>query len=1309
MRPADRRARLALGAAAAVAALGLAGCPSSSSGGGTRRTPRTVAFDPSVVVNDDLAGSADRDTGSKNGRRNVAVAGDRVFAVFEDDRNGSGSVEVLLARSDDGGATFGSNVVVAPTDFVIRAAIPSGGDALDPAITVASGGLFGGFLNDAYTVEVVTGGPLDGTAQVRITSELGDDVAALQPVFDGIAIALGGNGATITFTSVDPLAQLVADQTFSIVVKRPDQKAPAVVVGPDGDDVFVAWSEDADGLGPRVLVATSPNAGVSFDPPVLVDDAVDVGQKRPSLALDEAGVLTVVFGASDIFLDRSVDGGNTFGADIPVSGAAVASFLFDFEDGLPAGWQADGAVWEVGAPTAGPGFAFSGENVFATILDADYPNDVGPDEGDLTTQSFDLSGFSEVRLAFRHNFTIENNFDGGRVQVSTTGANGVFLDVTPDGGYPGNLVGNGAGVFTGGPFPAADAYALAVFDLTALAAGAADVVIRFRFESDGSVTDEGWFVDDVSLVASNGSFAFENPSVAVAPTGPIFVAAERRDVGRVVNDVVVFRSDDGGATFEAPIIANDLDPEALRSDPTLVVLDDAGERLLLAWADTRFDVDGRGARDVFVARSDDGGASFSDDLQVNDADSLRSDEGGPSLALAGNGVVGIAWDGEVIDTSNPEGLTPFFDSSRDGGVTFGPDVAVTDAVPGQADARGASLGMLDDGTPVVVWAEDRVSLVRGRDDVRAALGTNIAPAAVDADDVDATVVAGGDDVTFLLERLPIQVTGAAPIPAAVTATGRFVTARIDPVDFDVLVTSGGALDGTAVVDVTAVERGTLIPVEDANIVANNVVGAPVISGDPVVLTDDGAGEAAIVFDDLGLDAELVAGQRFRVRTVDGFAVAGQLDPGTDELLFAIELPRDALSLSIVLAGPAGSDDALENNLDLAVRLGAPPVVRFGSTGVQGDLVADDASEAQGTTIEEVTLSAVGPAPVDDLNEAVLAAGETAFVLVQRGVGVVGEVDFTLTIGVDDAATAGGGNAELGLGASFGPRVVRNAPTDGDDEADPLLTERIEVGFDRFLDPDDVVAPGSVELLRLPDLIPVAANVELDQARRSILVTPLDDPLTPDLYRVVVDGSVRDVLGRRLGQAAVSDFATRPFRVHIDEGFEDGAPAGFIVVGGVFEFGAPTSGPGRAFEGNAVLATVLDADYPNDADVFVLLPTVDLTDARTAVLSFFHNFDIEFGFDGARVEVSTTGAGGPFVVLEPIVPDGYPAFADDGQPAFGNVFGQPFPAETEYAEAVFDLTSLAGNAEVSVRLVFKSDGSVTAPGWFIDRLRLESTQ
>jgi hypothetical protein len=96
-------------------------------------------------------------------------------------------------------------------------------------IEATTAGTFSGPEDDIYVVEVVTGGILDGTAVVDITSVRGDESLAV-PVTSGQLIDLGvaGRGATITFSEVVPDVELIAGDRWTVeCCAESDEVGPA--------------------------------------------------------------------------------------------------------------------------------------------------------------------------------------------------------------------------------------------------------------------------------------------------------------------------------------------------------------------------------------------------------------------------------------------------------------------------------------------------------------------------------------------------------------------------------------------------------------------------------------------------------------------------------------------------------------------------------------------------------------------------------------------------------------------------------------------------------------------------------------------------------------------------------------------------------------------------------------------------------------------------------------------------------------------------------------------------------------------------
>ena len=216
------------------------------------------------------------------------------------------------------------------------------------------------------------------------------------------------------------------------------------------------------------------------------------------------------------------------GASVPFQPLATL-YQEDFELGNGGFTVAGNAGWEYGIPVSPPTtLVGQGPNVWGTVLAGDYANSTC---GSIASPPVDLSAFppgattgvSAARLAFKHWMHTELNYDAGVVQASTDG--GVSWQViNPVGGYPSvpvtatraclGLETTGRGYTTpASPIPAADAWKLAEFDITALLGN--NVHFRWVFGTDTNVVKRGWYIDDVIVQVGAGAGA----SVATPGTG----------------------------------------------------------------------------------------------------------------------------------------------------------------------------------------------------------------------------------------------------------------------------------------------------------------------------------------------------------------------------------------------------------------------------------------------------------------------------------------------------------------------------------------------------------------------------------------------------------------------------------------------------------------------------------------------------------------------------------------------------------------------------------------------------------------------
>ena len=166
--------------------------------------------------------------------------------------------------------------------------------------------------------------------------------------------------------------------------------------------------------------------------------------------------------------------------------------------------------------------------------------------------------------------------------------------------------------------------------------------------------------------------------------------------------------------------------------------------------------------------------------------------------------------------------------------------------------------------------------------------------------------------------------------------------------------------------------------------------------------------------------------------------------------------------------------------------------------------------------------------------------------------------------------------------------------------------------------------------------------------------------------------------------------------------------GFAADGDVWEWGAPTSGPGNAHSGVNAWATVLGGNYPNSANATLDIPPITLSASKPyAMLGLWHWYEMEGAstrYDGGNVKVSADG-GATWTVVTPM--GGYDGTASSsnagipGEPCFSGY------ADMFWQQELFDLSPYAGQT-VMVRFHFGSDGSVYKAGWYIDDVMLRST-
>ena len=257
----------------------------------------------------------------------------------------------------------------------------------------------------------------------------------------------------------------------------------------------------------------------------------------------------------------------------------------------------------------------------------------------------------------------------------------------------------------------------------------------------------------VSVTGAPGNIL--GPVVAARPDGRVVVAWWNLAAG----DVLASASTDRGATWTPAVRVNAVPGSAVwvnSSWETAMpsIAQDASGRLYVAWADL-----GAGTRDILVSRSDDGGATWSSSVRVNDV--ATGDQWMPSLVVDPRGTVHAAWLDGRTGAWNAE-----YANSTDGGLTWSANVRVSTAGTSLGFARpGDYLALAADanGTAYVAWTDGRsgsLAIEFARSTPKAVPAPNGTPpptapfpwAAVAAVAGGMAVVAGGAAVVLLRRR-----------------------------------------------------------------------------------------------------------------------------------------------------------------------------------------------------------------------------------------------------------------------------------------------------------------------------------------------------------------------------------------------------------------------------------------------------------------------------------------------------------------------------------------------------------------------------
>jgi hypothetical protein len=207
------------------------------------------------------------------------------------------------------------------------------------------------------------------------------------------------------------------------------------------------------------------------------------------------------------------------------------------------------------------------------------------------------------------------------------------------------------------------------------------------------------------------------PALGTVGADPIVAWIDERDPGpegEPLEHVYAARGRMGGTVFDAPVRVDAGPTDALAThldNKWAPALATDGKSVFLAWADFR-----NYNWDIFLARSDDEGATWSTNVQVDDFPDLERIDERPTLAIARKGPLHVAW----TDLRAREADTNvFYARSTDRGATFTPNVQLDDSKTGfdpdtDTPSNQWHPSLAVDGSALfVAWQDNRL----GNDDV----------------------------------------------------------------------------------------------------------------------------------------------------------------------------------------------------------------------------------------------------------------------------------------------------------------------------------------------------------------------------------------------------------------------------------------------------------------------------------------------------------------------------------------------------------------------------------------------------------------
>jgi hypothetical protein len=185
-------------------------------------------------------------------------------------------------------------------------------------------------------------------------------------------------------------------------------------------------------------------------------------------------------------------------------------------------------LWTITATPSNPKWEatyntfYSDPTSFTDSKNGNYTNDATVTM--TLTNAIDISSYSNPRLSFQTMFDIESNWDYAQVETSTNnGASWIPLEGEYTEPGVGSFQPNGEPVYDG----TQSNWVKEEISLSAYLSN--QFKVRFRLRTDGSVTRDGWYVDDIGIIVYSAPVVNVPLNLHVHATGPVEIELNWED------------------------------------------------------------------------------------------------------------------------------------------------------------------------------------------------------------------------------------------------------------------------------------------------------------------------------------------------------------------------------------------------------------------------------------------------------------------------------------------------------------------------------------------------------------------------------------------------------------------------------------------------------------------------------------------------------------------------------------------------------------------------------------------------------------